>query len=100
MSVCVINQRSQPLMPCSERKARLLLKQGKAKVKELKPFTIQLSIPTGETTQEIKLGIDSGYNNVGFSAITENKELIVGELKLLQGMKERLLEKARYVNYP
>jgi len=96
MSVCVINQRSQPLMPCSERKAKLLLKQGKAKVKELKPFTIQLSIPTGETTQEIKLGIDSGYNNVGFSAITENKELLVGELKLLQGMKERLLKKAMY----
>ena len=49
-----------------------------------------------EYTQEISLGIDSGYSNVGFSAITNNKELIVGELKLLQGMKERLLEKSRY----
>ena len=96
MSVYVINQRKEPLMPCSEQKARKLLKQNKAKVIEIKPFTIQLIIATGETKQDIILGIDSGYNNVGFSAITENKELIVGELKLLQGMKERLLEKARY----
>ncbi|HEY5561811.1 MAG TPA: RRXRR domain-containing protein [Clostridiaceae bacterium] len=46
--------------------------------------------------QDIILGIDSGYNNIGFSAVTEKKELIVGELKLLQGMKERLLEKSSY----
>ena len=32
MSVFVINQRNQPLMPCSHRKARLLLKQGKTKI--------------------------------------------------------------------
>lgn len=96
MSVYVINQRKEPLMPCSEQKVRKLLKQNKAKVVEIKPFTIQLLIATGETKQNIILGIDSGYNNIGFSAVTNNKELIVGELKLLQGMKERLLDKARY----
>ncbi len=40
----------------------------------LKPFTIQLLIATGETKQDIVLGFDSGYNNVGFSAITEKEE--------------------------
>lgn len=95
--VYVINIDNKPLMPTSNAKARILLKQNKAKVKELKPFTIQLLYKTKtEYTQEITVGIDSGYNNVGFSAITNDKELIVGELKLLQGMKERLLEKARY----
>ncbi|BAO04883.1 uncharacterized protein CBO05P1_164 [Clostridium botulinum B str. Osaka05] len=95
--VYVISINNKPLMPTSNAKARILLKQKKAKVKELKPFTIQLTYKTEtEYTQEITLGIDSGYNNIGFSAIINNKELIVGELKLLQGMKERLLEKARY----
>lgn len=95
--VYVINIDGKAMMPTTNAKARILLKQKKATVKELKPFTIQLTYKTKtQYTQEITLGIDSGYNNVGFSAITENKELIVGELKLLQGMKERLLEKARY----
>lgn len=95
--VYVLNIEGQPLMPTSNAKARKLLKQNKAIVKELKPFTIQLTYKTEtEYTQKITLGIDSGYNNVGFSALTNDKELIVGELKLLQGMKERLLDKAMY----
>lgn len=95
--VYVLDINGKPLMPTNNGKARKLLKQKKAKVKELKPFTIQLLYKTEtEYTQEITLGIDSGYNNVGFSAITDKKELLVGELKLLQGMKERLLDKARY----
>jgi hypothetical protein len=96
MSVYVINQRKQLLMPTTEQKARLLIKQGKAKVIKIKPFIIQLLYATGETKQPITLGIDSGYNNIGFSAITDKKELIVGELKLLQNIKERLLERAMY----
>ncbi len=95
--VYVLNIEGKPLMPTSNAKARKLLKQKKAKVGELKPFTIQLTYEIEkEYKQEITLGIDSGYNNIGFSALTNNKELIVGELKLLQGMKERLLEKSRY----
>lgn len=95
--VYVTNINGLPLMPTSNAKARILLKQGKAKVIEIKPFTIQLTYKTeSEYTQPITLGIDSGYNNIGFSAITDKKELLVGELKLLQGIKERLLDKARY----
>lgn len=96
MSVCVINQRNEPLMPCSKQKARKLLKQKKAKIIETKPFTIQLLIATGETKQPITLGIDSGYLNIGFSAITNQKELISGEVKLLKCMKERIYERSMY----
>lgn len=95
--VYVLDIDGKPLMPTTNAKARMLLKQKKAVVKELKPFAIQLTYKTKtEYTQEITLGIDSGYNNIGFSAITENKELICGELKLLQGIKERLCDKAMY----
>ena len=41
MSVYVLNKHGHPLMPCSEAKARRLLKAGKANVKKRTPFTIQ-----------------------------------------------------------
>ena len=50
--------RGQVLMPCTQRKARLLLKQGKAKIVGYKPFTIQLTYATGEAKQAIHVGID------------------------------------------
>ena len=45
--VYVISQDSKPLMPCSNPIARLLLKQGKAKVKKCEPFTIMRKIKKG-----------------------------------------------------
>lgn len=94
--VYVIDINGNPLMPTNEAKARKLLKNKKAIVKELKPFTVQLNYETSNYTQRITLGIDSGYLNIGFSAITDKKELIVGEVKLLQGIKDRIQEKAMY----
>ena len=44
--VYVISQDGKPLMPCSDPIARLLLKQGKAKVKKREPFTIKLTYET------------------------------------------------------
>ncbi len=61
-----------------------------------KPFTIKLLYNSKKFIQSVTLGIDSGYLNIGFSAITNRKELISGEVKLLKGMSERLKEKAMY----
>lgn len=82
MRVYVINQRKDPLMPTTPRKARVLLKQGKAKVVKREPFTIQLNYATGETKQNITLGVDAGSDTIGLSATTEEKELYSGEVKL------------------
>ena len=62
-------------MPCSPRKARLLLKQNKAKVIKREPFTIQLKYATGEVKQDINLGIDAGSKQIGVSATTEKEVL-------------------------
>lgn len=83
-------------MPTHSAKARKLLKQRKAKVVYLKPFTIQLNYETTEYTQNMTLGIDPGYLNVGFSVVSDKKEYISGEVKLLQGMRERLEERSSY----
>jgi len=42
MLVFVFNKDNRQLMPCTPRKARILLSQGKARVIRKKPFTIQL----------------------------------------------------------
>jgi RRXRR protein/HNH endonuclease len=95
-SVCVINQSGRALMPSTPRKAKLLLKSGKAEKVSYRPFTIRLLYGTRGYVQPISLGIDAGYLHVGFSAVTESKELIGGELDLLQEVSERITEKARY----
>lgn len=96
VSVYVLNQRGKPLMPCSPRKAKVLLKQRKAKVVKRSPFTIQLTTATGETKQEIVLGVDTGFSNVGVSAITEKKELLSATFKLRTNISDLLKERVMY----
>ncbi len=71
-------------MPCSPAKARHLLKAGKAVVKRRTPFTIQLRIATGETKQNVTLGVDAGAKHVGLSATTEKEEVFASEVELRQ----------------
>lgn len=40
--VIVLGSDGQPVMPCTGKRGRLLLERGRAKVKQIKPFTIQL----------------------------------------------------------
>ena len=94
--VYILNMRGQPLMPTTPKKARMLLKQNKATVKYRSPFTIQLLYPTGESKQNITLGIDAGYSYIGFSANTSKKEVISGEVQLLINVSKRIQERARY----
>ena len=81
-------------MPCSPAKARLLLKEKKAIVVRRTPFTIQLTIATGETKQPVSLGVDAGYKYVGLSASTEKAELYASEVELRQDITDLLV--ARY----
>ncbi|MBQ7608976.1 MAG: RRXRR domain-containing protein, partial [Desulfovibrionaceae bacterium] len=42
MAVFVLDKHHKPLIPCSEKRARLLLQRGRARVHRLHPFTIRL----------------------------------------------------------
>ena len=57
--VYVLNIEGKPLMPCSEAKARKLLKQNKAKIYKREPFTVQLLFECENQIQEISLGVDA-----------------------------------------
>lgn len=94
--VLVINKYGRPLMPTSPYKTRKLLKTGKAKIYARRPFTIQLLYECRGYTQPITLGIDAGYETVGYSAVSQKEELIGGELKLLKGMSKRITERRKY----
>ncbi len=96
MKVFVVNKHSRALMPTTPRKARLLLKSGRARIFKRTPFTIQLIYGSSGYVQEVKAGIDAGYKNIGFSAVTEKKELFGGEVKMLKKMSERSFKRSMY----
>ncbi|MBP3041885.1 HNH endonuclease [Bacillaceae bacterium Marseille-Q3522] len=93
MRVFVKNKRGEPLMPCSPRKARLLLKNKQAKIIGYQPFTIQLCIATGETKQDVHLGVDTGAKHLGIAVTSEDKVFAKGEIELRQDVS--LLLKTR-----
>ena len=77
-------------MPCSNRKARILLKEGKAKIHQYNPFTIQLIIPTGETIQNVSVGVDTGAVHIGIAVTSEDKILEKGEVELRDGIHKSM----------
>lgn len=96
MRVFVLNQHGEPLMPCSPRKARVLLRDGKAKVVKREPFTIQLRYGSAGHKQDITVGVDTGSNAVGVSVISENKELNSYEFKLRDDISKKMTQRRQY----
>lgn len=94
--VFVLSKKGNPLMPCSYAKSKRMIKGGKAKVIKSYPFTIQLNFECEDAVQNITLGIDTGYINMGFSAISKKEELLCGVLLLENNMSKRILEKKMY----
>jgi 5-methylcytosine-specific restriction endonuclease McrA len=83
MMVYVLNYDGQPLMPTSRcGKVRHLLKDGQAKVVKRCPFTIRLLYSSTNYTQDITLGVDSGYKHIGLSATTKDKVLYESDIEL------------------
>lgn len=96
MVVYVLNRHGKPLMPCHPARARTLLRQGKAKVVQRTPFTIQLLYGNSGYKQPITLGIDSGYLHIGLSAVSNKRELYAAEIKLRKDISKLLTERREY----
>src|SRR5437660_5087937 len=84
-----------PLMPCTSVIARLLLKEGKAKVIRRTPFTIKLLAQAEESyTQPLTLGVDTGSSVIGSAVADQNGHVLyLSEVEvrndIAQTMKER-----------
>ena len=96
MYVYVQSRNNEPLMPCSPRKARLLLKQNKAIVIKRTPFTIRLLYGSSGYKQPVTLGIDAGSKHIGLSACTENRELYAEDLQPRNDVVKNLSDRRQY----
>lgn len=96
MFVYVLNCHGKPLMSCKPRKARLLLKQGKAKIVQMEPFTVQLLYGSSGYKQEVSLGIDAGTQHIGISATTEKVVLFEAEAKPRMDIQELLSTRRQF----
>jgi len=96
MLVYVISKNNKPLMPCSSAKARILLKKGKATVIRRTPFTIKLLFGSSGYRQPITLGVDSGYSDIGLSAVSDKKELYSADVKLRTNIVKLISKRRAY----
>jgi 5-methylcytosine-specific restriction endonuclease McrA len=75
MAVFVLDKRKRPLMPCSEKRARLLLNRGRAVVVKLYPFTIRLKDRISGETQPIRVKLDPGSKHTGIAVVRESETI-------------------------
>jgi 5-methylcytosine-specific restriction endonuclease McrA len=65
MHVLVLNKNLQPMMPCHPARARILLKNGRARVYRQYPFTIVVVDREEFEVQEVELKVDPGSKTTG-----------------------------------
>ena len=94
--VYVLNFNGTPLMPCSEAKARHLLKDGKAIVAKRCPFTIKLLWQCESNVQEIVAGMDTGSKIVGVACQSNGKVLYKAEMQLRQDVSDKMKQRRMY----
>ena len=73
MAVFVLDRRGKALMPCSEKRARLLLQRGRARVHRVLPFVIRLTDRSADTCafQTLRLKLDPGSKVSGMALVRE-----------------------------
>ncbi|MFX0093219.1 MAG: RNA-guided endonuclease IscB, partial [Candidatus Hodarchaeota archaeon] len=98
MMVYVLNKQGRPLMPTRPVIARLLLKQGKAKVKRRTPFTIKLTYELEEEyTQELYIGLDTGSGVLGAAVTNDQQEVLyMSQVLLRNDIKKKMTQRRQY----
>jgi len=73
MSVFVLDRRGNPLMPCSEKRAKLLLARGRARVHRLLPFVIRLVDVRMQdcALQALRIKLDPGSRVTGMAVVRD-----------------------------
>lgn len=71
--VFVLDRNGKPLMPCAEKRARLLLARGRARVHRMLPFTIRVvdRKVADCTLQPLRLKLDPGSKTTGMAVVRE-----------------------------
>ena len=83
--VFVLGYDGQPLMPCTGKRARLLLERGRAKVKRIKPFIIQMKDRSVNDCllQPLEVKLDPGSKTTGI-CLSRTEQGVVNVLNLME----------------
>jgi len=98
MKVFVVDSEGKPCLPTKPRRARQLLDQGKAKVKQVVPFTIQLNREIENPVGEFEVGVDDGAKYVGIAIKnTQTNEIVFhAQLNHRQDVSRKVKERRNY----
>ncbi|MBV8159275.1 MAG: RRXRR domain-containing protein [Dyella sp.] len=84
MAVFVLDKTGKALMPCTEKRARLLLERGRARVHRVTPLVIRLvdRQAAAGTTQPLRIKLDPGSKATGVALVrdTERVDPTTGEI--------------------
>jgi len=96
--VFVIDKEGKPLLPTHPARARKLLNSGRAKVKRVVPFTIQLTRVIENPIGSFKLGLDDGAKFVGVAVVNyvTQETVFQGAIKLRQDVSQKILSRAQF----
>jgi hypothetical protein len=90
--VPVLDSNKQPLMPCSEKRARLLMEREQAKPYWRKGiFCIILQKePSDRKLQDVNVGIDPGSKRTGVTVMTDSKVVLNMQLNTPEWVKDQV----------
>lgn len=95
--VFVLDKHKNPLMPCTEKRARLLLSRNRAVVHKMSPFTIRLKDRTVEQSelQPLRLKFAPASKVTGMTVLRETdptkaEAVLLGEIHHKPGIKAKL----------
>ena len=97
MSVFVLDRSGKPLMPCTEKRARLLLDRGRARIHKMMPFTIRMIDLKAENCefQELRVKLDPGSKITGMALVRETQDGGITVLNLFElSHRGRLISEA------
>jgi len=96
--VFVVDAKGKPCLPCHPARARKLLREGKADIKAVVPYTIQLCKIVDNPVGSFTVGIDDGAKEVGIAVVNETTKEVVfkGTIKLRQDVSKKILQRRQY----
>jgi len=86
VSVFVLDRSGKPLMLCSEKRARLLLERGRARVHRVMPFVIRLVDRQVDASvfQPLRIKLDPGSKTTGMALVREREDGGIAILNLFE----------------
>jgi hypothetical protein len=98
MKVFVIDCEEKPCLPTKPRRARQLLDQERAKVKQVVPFTIQLVRKVDNPIGSFEVGVDDGSKYVGIAVknMKTNEIVFTAQVDHRQDVSRKIEQRKNY----